>query len=274
MKFFRQKISIFIVINSLWIIGFHATATGKPEGKQVKILTIGNSFADNAATYLSQIAESVPGYKISVTKANIGGCSFERHVNLIKDCENDASLKPYAGKYCLKELLQMDVYDFVTIQQVSSASFKINTFEPYAGELIKYIRHYLPEVEILIHQTWAYPNEGRLNDWKITYDEMHNRAVDNYASLASQYNLRILPVGEAFYNTYRANSDLDLWNKDRHHANTNGCYLAGSVWFSQMTDVSPKKINFVPKGMEPKTARFLRKMAAREYKKQIAASIE
>lgn len=274
MKFFNQKTFIFILVSALWMNGFPKAATGKPEGKHVKILTIGNSFADNAATYLSQIAESVPGYKISVTKANLGGCSLERHVKLIKDCENDASLKPYQGKYCLRELLQMDDYDFVTIQQVSSSSFKANTFNPYASELIRYIKRFLPDAEIVIHQTWAYPNEGRLNDWKITYDEMHNRAVDNYASLASQYNLRILPVGEAFYNTYRANSDLDLWNKDRHHANSNGCYIAGCVWFGQMTDVSPKKIKYVPDGMEPKTARFLRKMANKELKKQTAVTIK
>ncbi|MCA1760760.1 MAG: hypothetical protein LC658_13410, partial [Bacteroidales bacterium] len=122
MKFFNQKTFIFILVSALWMNGFPKAAIGKPEGKHVKILTIGNSFADNAVTYLSRIAESVPGYKISITKANLGGCSLERHVKLIKDCENDASLKPYQGKYCLRELLQMDDYDFVTIQQVSSSS--------------------------------------------------------------------------------------------------------------------------------------------------------
>ncbi len=92
------------------------TANNKSEDKTLKILTVGNSFADNACTYLQQITESVPGLSIEITKANLGGCSLERHASLIEACNKNTGSKPYPGDYCLEDLLKMDAYDFVTIQ--------------------------------------------------------------------------------------------------------------------------------------------------------------
>jgi len=245
------------------------TENGLQNNRTLKILTIGNSFANNACSFLPQITESVPGYRIEITKANIGGCSFEKHATLIKECENNPALKPYSKNYCLKELLQMDNYDFVTIQQVSSSSFRSETFQPYADILIKFIRKHSPHSTIIIHQTWAYnPNCKRLKNWSITRKEMHTGLVKNYNTLAKEYDLDILPVGEAFYNTYKKNKTINLWKEDMYHANENGCYLAGCVWFGRLFGISPKQIEFVPEEIELKTAKILRKMANREIKKQ------
>lgn len=277
MNFFRNKLYLGLIIGILslillsailWLNGFIAgTADQTPQSKNLKILTVGNSFADDAVSFLSEIAESVPGYSIQYTKANIGGCPFEKHVTLIRNCEEDPALKPYAGGYCLKDLLQADSYDFVTIQQVSAQSFIWESFEPYAGELIAFIREFQPETEIIIQQTWAYPNTAKLENWGITFDEMHTGLVANYNRLAGEYKMRLLPVGEAIYNTYQQDSTLNLWRPDIHHANENGRYLAGCVWFGTMTGVSPLKVKFIPEGMDEETAIFLRKMADAEIKK-------
>ena len=278
MNFFKNKfylsltvgiLSLALLVSILWAGGFIAGYTDrKTESKTIKVLTVGNSFADDAVSFLSEIAESVPGHSIHYTKANIGGCSLAKHVSLIIACEEDSTLKPYAKEYCLKDLLQADSYDFVTIQQVSSMSFKWESFQPYAGELIEFIREYQPQTEIIIQQTWAYPNVTKLEEWGITYDEMHAGLVESYKRLASGYKMRILPVGEAIYNAYQQDSTLNLWREDVHHANENGRYLAGCVWFGTMTGVSPKKVKFIPEGMDEKIAAFLRKMADSEIKRQ------
>jgi hypothetical protein len=263
----KRKI-VFIV--SACLIIFSSTITlqanepsiQKEENKLLKILTIGNSFADNACTYLRQIAESIPGYKIEITKANIGGCSLEKHADFITKCEDTPGLKSYSKKYCLKELLQMDNYDFVTIQQVSSSSWRSETFQPHADILIKFIRKHSPGSEIVIHQTWAYhPNCIRFKKWGISSSEMHKKLVKNYDNLAEEYSLNILPSGEAFYMVYEKNPDLNLWKEDTYHANVNGSYLAGCVWFSCLFHVSPKQIDFVPEEMDEMTAKFIRRMA-------------
>ena len=245
------------------------TSGSKPSSKTIKILTVGNSFADNACTYLPQIAASVPGLSIKITKANLGGCSLERHVTLMKECESNPGLKPYSNAYCLKDLLGMDSYDFVTIQQASPLSFKLESFQPFADLLIKFIKEYSPRSAILVHQTWAYGADSpRLKEWNMSREQMHKSLVENYRTLAKEYGLDILPSGSAFYNAVLKDKGIDLWNKDRYHANVNGCYLAGCIWFGRMFGISPKKISFKPDGMDNDTAEFLRKIAASEIKSQ------
>ncbi len=243
------------------------TANNKSEDRTVKILTVGNSFADNACTYLQQITESVPGFSIEITKANLGGCSLERHASLIEKCNKNNGSKPYSYTYCLEDLLKKNTYDFVTIQQVSSLSFKLESFEPYTDVLIQFIRKHAPPSEIMIHQTWAYGADSpRLKEWNMLREEMHNGLVNSYQMLAERYGLDILPTGNAFYQATRERESIDLWTQDRYHANMNGCYLAGCVWFGKMFGVSPQKIEFFPEGMMPKTARFLRRIATKELR--------
>jgi hypothetical protein len=127
---FSSLIIYFLVACSFLLQGYSIVlAQNTSETHTISILTIGNSFARNACQYLEEISNSVDEYKIEITRANIGGCSLEQHANLIDSCEKNASYKPYQGKYTLKELLKMHSYDFVTIQQVSSQSFKPESYE-------------------------------------------------------------------------------------------------------------------------------------------------
>lgn len=163
--------------------------------------------------------------------------------------------------------MKKDTYNFVTIQQVSSLSFKPESFEPYADVLIQFIRKHAPPSEIIIHQTWAYGADSpRLKEWGMSREEMHKGLVKNYQVLAERYRLDMLPSGQAFHRATLENKSIDLWTQDRYHANMNGSYLAGCIWFGKMFDISPQKIKFVSEGMKPETARFLRKIAANETK--------
>lgn len=256
----------------LWLVivfTIQASGPGKDlKTKSVSLLTIGNSFAGNALKYLPQITKSVVGYEILITTANIGGCSLEKHVSLIRGCEKDSSLKPYSEKYCLNELLLMDNYDFITIQQASPLSFNAESFQPYADSLFEFIKKLSPESEVLIHQTWAYsPASKRLKELGLSRDEMHYRLLKNYNDLSEHLDLRILPSGNAFYRSYKRNPGVELWAEDGYHAGMNGCYLAGCIWFGRFFGVSPAKIRFIPEGMSPETAKFLRKIAVKEIRK-------
>lgn len=50
-----------------------AALTFGAAAKEVKLLTIGNSFADSAFKFLPKVAESA-GDKVIMDRANIGGC--------------------------------------------------------------------------------------------------------------------------------------------------------------------------------------------------------
>jgi hypothetical protein len=254
------------IIISLFIAVFLTVS----EAKTVKLLTIGNSFSNNATTYLTAIANSVPGCELSLTRADIGGCSLEKHAALIRECEANPALKPYFKRYTLKELLQQKIYDVITIQQVSHQSFRAQSYQPHAAELLAFIRKHAPDAQVMIHQTWAYaPDCERLLKFDITRDEMHAGLVECYNRLAQEAGIiRLLRSGEAFYRSYAENPQIDLWNaQDRFHAGEGGCYLAGCVWFGTLFDISPERVDYKPRGMDDKTAVALRTTAATVLKR-------
>lgn len=230
----------------------------------IRILTIGNSFADNACKYLKQITESVKGCNIIIGKANIGGCNLEKHADLIRQSELDPVLKTYNGK-TLKEWLLTDEWDIVTIQQVSHLSYKAESYQPYADEIRDYVNKFASQAKIYIHETWAYaPDCPRLYEFGITSDQMYQGLRKNYQVLSERYDSKVLPSGDAFNRSLEKRKELDLWSsKDRFHANNNGCYLAACVWFKELFGKSPKKIRYRPEELSKKTARFLRRVASK-----------
>lgn len=267
----RLKFGIVIVFACLLFSGVVAAQTiGQGKGVQtVKILTIGNSFSGNACQYLQQITESVVGCHLKIGRANIGGCSLEKHADLIKASEQDTSLKPYSGR-SLKEMLLQEQWDVVTIQQVSHLSFKKETYQPYADQICAFVKKYAPQARIYVHETWAYaPDCNRLKELGITSKQMYQGLKKSYKALSKQYHSPVLPSGDAFYRSFKKNGDLDLWNgKDRFHANSCGCYLSGCVWFAKLFGRSPMEISFVPDGMTAETAKCLQQIAADRHSKQ------
>ena len=171
------------------------------EVKSLKVLTIGNSFSNSAVGDLSRIVRSDPAYKLLLKRAALGSCSLERHWKEHLKAEKNPAHKVYKNgrkKYSLKELLQDQKWDIVTLQQVSSQSWRVQTFEPYAENLIALIRKYAPTAEIVLQQTWSYnASKEELKVWKLTQKEMYERIRDSYIQLANRYKLRVIPAGLA-----------------------------------------------------------------------------
>jgi hypothetical protein len=176
--------------------------------KRLRLLTVGNSFADNATAYLRQIAQAA-GYELVLCRANIGGCSLEQHWKLAEAYEADpaaATGKPYAHpvkgqpNISLREALALESWDFVTIQQYSVLCTDVATYRPYAGKLAAYIKQYAPQAEVLLHQTWAYRNDDpRFTDGKENADSMYRGLVQAYSAIARELGVRQIPVGDAFH---------------------------------------------------------------------------
>jgi hypothetical protein len=126
----------------------------------IKILSIGNSFSQDATRYLYGIARAE---KVSVKVVNlyIGGCTLSRHYrNMMADAAAyDFEINGMTStgvKISIKQALLSDDWDYVTIQQQSLKSTDIATFEPYLCELAKHVRTLCPAAKILMHQTWGY----------------------------------------------------------------------------------------------------------------------
>lgn len=165
----------------------------------MKILTIGNSFTWSLRSFFPSVVEST-GEELTLAFANHGGCELHRHWEYISNEERDAVYTMYAGKK-MREHLAAEKWDVVTIQQASHASWRPETYYPYADNIIEYVRKHAPSAEIVVQQTWAYrADDDRIRPggaWGIDQTEMYNRLTANYRELAKKYQLRIIPTGYA-----------------------------------------------------------------------------
>lgn len=203
-----------------------------PAGKTLSVLTVGNSFAENALKFLPQIAKSA-GYELTVGRANLGGCPLVRHWSLVEAFEknpDDVSGR-YNGKLdkdgkitgeSLKQKLTARKWDFVTIQQYSMYSHNPATYQPYAKNLVDYIKANAPDSKILVHHTWAYRVDdpqfrktdkpeakdgagGEKTDGKAkvpqpkSQAEMFEQVHAAYMGMAKELGLEVIPSGPAFY---------------------------------------------------------------------------
>jgi hypothetical protein len=175
-------------------------------GKTVRVLTIGNSFSQNATKYLGDLAKG-SGDTLVLRGANVGGASMEVHWKKVEAFEKDPRDKAgqYSGKG-LRELLASEPWDYVTIQQASIKSHDIANYRPFGAHLAAYVRKYAPNAELALHETWEYRVDdprftkpsGKAGEPK-TQDEMHAGLSAAYATIADELKIRRLPVGDAFH---------------------------------------------------------------------------
>lgn len=182
----------------------------------MNILTIGNSFTDSLALYFPAAVQSAR-CDLHFERANFGGCELARHWSYIEAEERDVRCRIYQGGRKLRSILELRAWDVVTIQQASHDSWRPETFQPWAGNIIAYVKKHAPQAEVVIQQTWAYradhPQLLPGSEWGISQDEMYERLTANYTKLARDYKLRIIPSGYAVQLT-RRNSKRKFANYD------------------------------------------------------------
>lgn len=174
--------------------------------KTVRLVTVGNSFSQNATRYLNDLVKA-KGNTLIHRPLAIGGASLELHADKAAHFEKDPKdPKGLYGKKSLSEELMSDAWDYVTIQQASIKSHNVATYRPFAKQLHDHIKKAAPKAQILIHQTWAY----RVDDPRFakpskspgepsTQKEMYDGLTKAYQTIASELGLKIIPVGDAMY---------------------------------------------------------------------------
>lgn len=217
----------------------------------MKILSIGNSFSQDSTALLQLLTD-----KITARNLYIGGCSLDMHAANI---ENDAAKyelqengeKMQNALVGVKEALISDKWDYITVQQVSGRSGVYESFYPYLGELLDYVRKY-SDAEIVLHETWSYEIGSGHPDFAIynsDREQMAQAIKETYEKVSAKENLRIIRVGEAVQNL-RAKSSFDYKNgglsltRDGFHLSLSyGRLLAASVWCKFFTGEIPQYFN-------------------------------
>lgn len=206
-----------------------ADAPAATSVKTVRLLTVGNSFSQNATRQLGNLATNA-GHVLIHQPIVVGGASLELHWGRAAAFEKDPqSTNGLYGKQSLKQHLVAVPWDFVTIQQASIKSHDVTTYRPFAQQLHDYIKQHAPKAEVLIHQTWAY----RVDDPRFssatpkagepaTQADMYRMLTSAYATIAKELGIHRIPVGDAFFLAdtnakwgYRPDAKYDFKNKEQ-----------------------------------------------------------
>lgn len=224
----------------------------------LKILSIGNSFSQDAQRYLTRFAKA-GGQSVMTRNLCIGGCSLEQHWNnFIGDTPGygwEADGEPRAEGYTLSRGLGEEQWDIITLQQVSHLAGKPESFEPYLSNLVTAIRAMCPDAKLYFQQTWEYEKgsgHGGFPAYGCDPDIMYERVSASCRAAAAEHGLILIPSGDAVHAAKR----LDACNTDRggqslyrdkfHMHLVYGRYLLACVWYKTLLAKSPVGNPFMP----------------------------
>ena len=205
----------------------------------MKILSIGNSFSQDAQRYLHELAKA-DGFDLQTVNLVIGGCSLQTHYeNMLGDLatyvyeKNGVSTPEYVS---IRSVLESEDWDIITLQQASHHSFKYETYSPYLSELVSYVRKRCPNAKIYLHETWPYENASeRLNSVGYqTSAEMFSDIKTSYARAAAETQFDgIIHSGTAMMKAINLGMKI---HRDTFHAGLGaGRYMLGLVWYKTLT---------------------------------------
>jgi hypothetical protein len=230
---------------------------------KIKILTIGNSFSEDAVeNYLYDIALA-EGDSLVIGNMYIGGCSLETHWN---NANSDAAIYSYrkinaegvkttTENKRLSEAIIDEAWDYISFQQVSQNSGIYGSYFPYLQNLLSYVKSLAthPGVQYVMHMTWAYAKNSThtgFGNYANNQETMYAAIVDAVFRVAVEVNIDIvIPVGTAIQNA-RSSYIGDNFCRDGFHLDTGvGRYTAACTWYEKLTGQTVAGNTFIPIGL-------------------------
>lgn len=212
----------------------------------MKILSIGNSFSQDAQRYLHALAKA-DGENFKTVNLYIGGCSLRTHyLNMLGEYASyDLQFNGESTglKVSIRQVLESDNWDVVTFQQASHFSADYTSYQPYLNALVEYVRKYCPHAKLYIHETWAYEEGSERLKTTAGFDSaegMLEKIREAYAKAAADVQADgIIPCGEAML--CAVDLGIGKIHRDTFHASLGaGRYLLALCWYKALAgkDVS------------------------------------
>ena len=241
----------------------------------MKILAIGNSFSQDAMTYMEDIAESCGRTDIIAANLYIGGCPLTKHAENLKtdELEYDYQIRGKGlYKTSIHAALLSDDWDVVTMQQVSGDSGLYDTYHPYIDYVYAEVKRLCPNAKVLLHRTWAYEeksNHGRFADYNRDRDTMDRMIEETFQKISAEFGLDMIPCGNVVTAIKKTMPEFDIENggaslyRDRFHmGNCYGRYVVACVWLKKVCGVDISKATFIPNAAYPPLIKKLNEFVA------------
>ncbi len=226
------------------------TTTTKPKTSVLRVLSIGNSYSQDAHHYISKLAAS-EGRSIRTVNLYYPGCKMQKHYESWVQNEAIYQYEVNGGAgdadmlVSLRDILPSEQWDVITLQEASYASCRDGSMQPYLTQLVTAIRAVCPNAELYLHQTWAYA-DGYSSHNSVTGGSMAamwSKVRTNYDIAAAETGLPLIPSGEAMFNAQQAlnaRGKGESIQRDGTHAEKAwGRYLLALVWYKTLTGETP-----------------------------------
>ncbi len=133
----------------------------------LKILTIGNSFSNDAMEYVFDIAYAAGAKDVYLGNLYIGSCTVAKHLTNAKQDNgaytfytNEIGDWERVSKHKMSDAIKSQNWDFISIQQNCENSGRPKAYADLQ-ELVNIVKSQAtnPKVEIMWHMTWAAQND-------------------------------------------------------------------------------------------------------------------
>ncbi len=239
--------------------GKSAILSVKFAGKSAKILAIGNSFSQDATTYLWDIYKNAGYDEVIVGNMYIGSSTLDTHYSNITNDSANYTYQKYVSSdmnetanTSILTALQDEKWDVITIQQ-GSADSGISTSYTHLSDIITYINNNKtnPKAKIYWHMTWAYQQDSSHADF-VNYDNdqltMYNAIVSAVQeNVLNNTNISgIIPSGTTIQNL-RTSALGDTLTRDGYHMSLDiGRYATALTYYATINAESIEDISFLP----------------------------
>lgn len=264
----RYIILLAAVLSGLCVKAQEEIITEPARKDTIKLLTIGNSFSQDAVEqYLYELGKEV-GIQMIIGNAYKGGQSLEQHwTDLTQEHDVYEYRKVINGiRYntphtLLPQIITDEQWDFISFQQASHYSGLTTTYEPFLSELIQYTDSIKTGQDVRYgwHMTWAYAkdsNHGGFANYSRRQDVMYDsiRYAVQWAQILHPEFSFTVPCGTAIQNA-RTTYLGDNMNRDGYHLDLKiGRYTAACTWMEIITGISPVGLSYKPEGVDEAAA--------------------
>lgn len=225
----------------------------------MKILSIGNSFSEDAHAYLHQLAEQ-RNIDLETVDLAIGGCSLQRHWENVVQNNSNYGYSINGGNFAPKdvsvdEIITSEKFDVVTLQQVSHYSGQYETYQPYLDNLVEYVSKHQPGAELYFHSTWAYETDST-HDFFSIYEKdqkkMYEEVLKTTELACKEINAKIIPSGKVIQALRETLPQFDyskggesLCRDGFHMSLTYGRYAVALTWLVALTGIRAEPLPFM-----------------------------
>ncbi len=230
----------------------------------LKLLFVGNSFAEDTMEYAAEVARSLGVQRVKLGVLYVGGCSIDMHYDhavqdlaVYKYSVNEGEGWSSTLEYKISDAVKSDDWDWIAIQHGTKGDSRYTSRECYHNltPLIEYLKALAPSrTRIAFNLTWL-GESTRQHHEIISYGGnmalMREKLeeVTREMVVANPLIDLLVPTGTAIENA--RTSRIGLLTRDCYHLSVDkGRYIAALAFISTITGIDAQEIDWAPQNVD------------------------